>query len=117
VISDNRQSVKETIERIRKDAEVLEGTLTSIRTIAERIEKGEGTVGKLINEDTAYNNLNETLGGLNKTLKKADALKVLVDIHGHYMSEVEGTKGFLTLDLYPTPTSSIGSSSWTTRRA
>jgi len=103
VLSDNRENVKETVERIRRDAELLEETLQSVKTIAKRIEDGEGTVGKLINEDETYTSLNETLGGINKALKKGEQLQVLVDIHGNYLSEVEGTKGYVVLDIKPTP--------------
>jgi phospholipid/cholesterol/gamma-HCH transport system substrate-binding protein len=103
VLSENRESVKETVERIRRDAELLEETLESVRTIAKRIEDGEGTVGKLINEDETYTSLNETLGSINKAMKKAEQLQVVVDIHGNYLSEVEGTKGYVVLDIKPTP--------------
>ncbi len=103
VLSENRENVKETVARIRRDAELLEETLDSVKTIAKRIEEGEGTIGKLINEDETYTSLNETLGGINKTLKKGEQLKVLVDIHGNYLSEVEGTKGYVGLDIKPTP--------------
>ena len=103
VVSDNKENLKETIEQIRRDAELLEETLESVRTIAKRIEDGEGTVGKLINEDETYTNLNDTLEGINTVLKKGDQLKVLVDIHGNYLSEVEGVKGYLVLDIKPTP--------------
>jgi phospholipid/cholesterol/gamma-HCH transport system substrate-binding protein len=103
VLSDNRETVKQTIERINRDAELLEETLQSVKTIAKRIEEGEGTVGKLINEDETYTSLNETLGGINKALKKGEQLQVLVDIHGNYLSEVEGTKGYVALDIKPSP--------------
>jgi len=103
VLTDNRETVKETIERIKKDAQLLEQTLESVKTVAKRIESGQGTVGKLINEDEAYTNLNETLGSINKTLKKAEQLQVLVDIHGNYLSEIDGTKGYLGLDIKPNP--------------
>ncbi|MDF1525509.1 MAG: MlaD family protein [bacterium] len=103
VLSDNREGVKETVEQIRRDAELLEETLESVRIIAKRIEDGEGTVGKLINEDETYTSLNETLGSLNKAMKKGEKLQVLVDIHGNYLSEVEGTKGYMVLDIKPTP--------------
>jgi phospholipid/cholesterol/gamma-HCH transport system substrate-binding protein len=103
VLSDNRESVKETVTQIRKDAELLEETLESLRTVAKRIEDGEGTVGKLINEDETYVSLNETLGGFNKALKKGEQLQINLDIYGHYLTEVEGTKGYLTMDIRPTP--------------
>ncbi|MBN2719470.1 MAG: hypothetical protein JXR72_00050, partial [Proteobacteria bacterium] len=103
VLSDNRENVRETIDRIRRDAEILEETLGSLKVIARRIEEGEGTVGKLINEDETYTSLNETLGSLNKAMKKGEQLKINVDIHGNYIPELEGTKGYLTLDIQPTP--------------
>lgn len=103
VVSDNRETVKETVERIRRDAEILEETLESVRTIARRIEEGEGTVGKLINEDETYTSLNETLGSINKAMKKGEQLQVVVDIHGSYLSEIEATKGYLALDIKPNP--------------
>ena len=103
VLSENREGVKETVEQIRRDAELLEETLESVRIIAKRIEDGEGTVGKLINEDETYTSLNETLGSLNKAMKKGEQLQVLVDIHGNYLSELKGTKGYLVLDIKPTP--------------
>ena len=103
VLSENREDVKETVERIRRDTELLEETLESVRIIARRIEEGEGTVGKLINEDETYTSLNETLEGINKSIKKAEQLQVLVDIHGNYLSEVDGTKGYVVLDIKPTP--------------
>jgi len=103
VLTDNRETVKETVERIRRDAELLEETLESVKTIAKRIEEGQGTVGKLINEDETYTSLNETLGSINKALKKGEELQVIVDIHGNYLTEVKGTKGYVGLDFKPTP--------------
>lgn len=103
VLSDNRESVKETVTQIKRDAELLEDTLESLRIVTKRIEDGEGTVGKLINEDETYVSLNETLGGINKALKKGEQLQINLDIHGHYLTEIEGTKGYLTMDIKPTP--------------
>jgi phospholipid/cholesterol/gamma-HCH transport system substrate-binding protein len=103
VIDENREGVRETIEQIQKDARVLEETLDSIRTVAKRIEDGEGTVGKLINEDETYENLNDTLKVMQKSARKADELKINVDLRGAYLTEIDGTKGYLTLDFYPNP--------------
>ncbi|UCG39242.1 MAG: hypothetical protein JSV00_03135, partial [bacterium] len=50
-----------------------------------------------------YVSLNETLGGINKALKKGEELQINVDIHGNYLTEIEGTKGYITLDIKPSP--------------
>ena len=103
LIDDNRESFKETVDRLRRNTEILEETLESIRVVSRRIEEGEGTVGKLINDDEAYNNLNDTLSGLNKVIRRTESIKLNVDLHGHYLTEADGTKGYLTLDIIPTP--------------
>ena len=103
VISENREGVRQTIAQIQKDAETLEETLDSLRTIAKKIEEGEGTIGKLINEDETYENLNDTLRILQKSARKADELRINVDLRGAYLTEQDGTKGYLALDFYPNP--------------
>jgi len=103
LITDNREGVRDTVEKLRRNAEILEETLESIKTISKRIEEGEGTVGKLINEDEAYENLNETLGSLKRVLKKTEQIQLNIDMHGHYLTESDGIKGYVTLDINPTP--------------
>jgi len=44
-------------------------TLESVAVVMEKIEKGEGTMGMLINNDSLYNNLNESSAELDKLLE------------------------------------------------
>ncbi|GBE14460.1 MAG TPA: MCE family protein [Proteobacteria bacterium] len=101
IISENREKIKSTIERIQRDSEILGTTLESVRSIADRIESGQGTVGKLINEKEVYNNLNETLKGISKAVKKKDAIKLKWDFYGHYLETPDTFKGYGRLDIIP----------------
>ena len=44
-------------------------TLENVAVVMEKIEKGEGTMGMLINNDSLYNNLNESSAELDKLLE------------------------------------------------
>ena len=58
-------AIKEIVER---GADVVQnlGTLsTQINDIVTKIQKGQGSLGKLLNDPSLYNNLNETAGKLN----------------------------------------------------
>ncbi|NOY85724.1 MAG: MCE family protein [Deltaproteobacteria bacterium] len=101
IISENRENIKSTIERIQRDSEILENTLKSVRTIAQRIESGQGTLGKLINEKAVYNNLNETLAGVNKAIQKKDSIKLKWDFYGSYFEKTDEFKGYAGLDIIP----------------
>jgi phospholipid/cholesterol/gamma-HCH transport system substrate-binding protein len=46
----------------------LSDAVASLKNIAGRIEKGEGTVGRFINEDTLYEDVEATVGELRATI-------------------------------------------------
>ncbi|HEX3717445.1 MAG TPA: MlaD family protein [Verrucomicrobiae bacterium] len=50
----------------------LETTIANIKTISDRIKEGQGTVGKLINEDTLYVNAQNSISNLQNTAGDID---------------------------------------------
>ena len=82
----------------------LTAVLGNLQTVSDRIAKGEGTIGKLISDDTLYQSTLKTVDTLNKTA--ADAQGLLADAKGA-MGDVKGAftnvnnalgdvKGFMT---------------------
>ncbi len=49
---------------MEKITENLASLSDSVRTIVDKIKSGEGTIGRLLNEDAIYNNLKATTGNL-----------------------------------------------------
>ena len=49
---------------MEKITENLASLSESVKTIVDKIKSGEGTIGKLLNEDAIYNNLKATTGNL-----------------------------------------------------
>ncbi len=45
----------------------LDASLVSLRSILEKVDKGEGTLGALVNDPTAYEDLKILLGGANRS--------------------------------------------------
>jgi phospholipid/cholesterol/gamma-HCH transport system substrate-binding protein len=54
---------------VRQNTPALTATIGNMRTISDRIVQGEGTVGKLINEDTLYLSTLSTMSNLQTTLE------------------------------------------------
>ncbi|KJJ84140.1 Mammalian cell entry-like domain protein [Candidatus Omnitrophus magneticus] len=82
-----------------EEMEKMREAIASFSSIARNIEKGEGTIGKLIKDDTLYKNLENVFGGLSrgegtlgKLLKDDNLYK---DLHGVFsgMNSGEGTLG------------------------
>lgn len=54
VVDENRANLKDTTDTFSRVGPQLEDTISKLDEIAERIQSGEGTVGKLIGEETIY---------------------------------------------------------------
>ena len=64
ISSGNKEDIAAIVAGFRETSEKLTQTIASIQSIAERINSGQGTIGKLINDDETARNLNETLASL-----------------------------------------------------
>ncbi len=80
----------------------------NITSIAEKIDEGKGLIGKLVNEDEAYFDLKQAVGGLKNYFAKIDNLSIVIDSHGEYMYRpaetyrYQDTKGYLDVRIHPT---------------
>ena len=54
VVDENRADLRETTDTLSRVGPQLEETVVKLDEIAEKIKSGEGTVGKLISEETIY---------------------------------------------------------------
>lgn len=63
--SENLNSVIAALDR-GKGAQELNRTLKNLRILTEKINRGEGTVGALLNDATLYEDLKHLIGGANR---------------------------------------------------
>lgn len=91
-----------TINRIAKNAEPkIDESVNSINSIVKKIDKGEGTVGKLINDTSVHDNLNKTLTGVNSYLGKIGSFKTFLGYRSEYLFDVSDTKNYISLKIQP----------------
>ncbi|MFH1136535.1 MAG: MlaD family protein [Pseudomonadota bacterium] len=105
ITSNNKGDIDAIVAGFRETSEKLTLTIASIQGIAERINRGEGTIGSLINDDKTAKTLNDTLASLkdisNKINKGQGTLGKLVNddetIDG-VNEAVSGIKDYLQKD-------------------
>lgn len=90
--------LERTTKRIDAITTSLEGTLktfdrssTSLERVLARMEKGEGTLGKLSTDDTLYRNASEATANLNKATIELN--KLLADFQAH-------PKKYINLEIF-----------------
>jgi len=69
--------------------------------ISEKIDSGQGAIGKLINDDTTVTQLNTALSSVNTYLSQQEKYKTYVDYTGEYLIDSQDVKSYLTLRLQP----------------
>ncbi len=94
VIEDNRLALNESIENIKSFSR-------SADNITQRIEKGEGTLGKLLKEDEMYNSFNKVVEGASKSFEVVERLRTFMDFRAEYLSEKGDSKGYFNLTVQP----------------
>jgi phospholipid/cholesterol/gamma-HCH transport system substrate-binding protein len=79
----------------------IEESFSRVTSIADKIDKGEGTLGKLVNDPATHDNLNKALTGFNSTIGRIESFKTFLSYRAEYMTEVEETKSYFSLKLQP----------------
>jgi len=94
-IQENREGLKADLTKIREAVEKLQ-------SILDRIDRGEGTAGKLIREPALFDEARQVLTSVQKTTQTLSAVKGYVDIQAGYYGKSELVRASLTAGLRPT---------------
>jgi phospholipid/cholesterol/gamma-HCH transport system substrate-binding protein len=99
VVNDNKDNLKITMENVREASKSAEMALASIENVTKKIDRGEGTIGKLVNEDSMYSNIDSAAKGISDYVSKVERLKTTVAFRNEYM--FSESKSYFTLELKP----------------
>jgi phospholipid/cholesterol/gamma-HCH transport system substrate-binding protein len=100
VVGENRENLKMTMENVREASKNAELALTSIENAARKIDRGEGTLGKLVTDDSMYNNIDSAAKGISDYTSRVERMKTIVGFKTEYM--FPEAKSYFSLDLKPT---------------
>ena len=90
------------LNRIGDLTEKLDEVADNLRTITGKVAKGEGTIGKLLNDEETIDNVNKAVSGINKFLTKAEKLQLILDARSGALTRSGGAKTTVGLWLQPT---------------
>jgi phospholipid/cholesterol/gamma-HCH transport system substrate-binding protein len=102
VVGENRENLKETMQNLKTASAKLDNTLEAAGKVMAKIDRGEGSLGKLVNDNTAVDSLTEGLEGINRYLRKYDALRMTVVPWTEYQTRTSEWKYYLNLKIQPT---------------
>ena len=100
------QENKDKIDRILAsfDASMVEvkGATKNINLISEKVQKGEGTIGRLVNDDKTLDELEGAIKEIREIMAPASALRIAVDYHGE-MRRDQTSQNYFDLQFHTRP--------------
>ena len=109
VVYDNRDNAQASLENIRELSEKLQSTADNLDSITGKIAAGEGSIGKLVNDEETVDNLNQTLGSidtgvqkLEESLGRFDRFRLDMTVRGEGVAEADDGRYAFGFDLWTT---------------
>jgi phospholipid/cholesterol/gamma-HCH transport system substrate-binding protein len=109
VVGENRDDLQASMGNIRELTERLQVSAENLNQITGKIAAGEGSIGKLVNDETTIDNLNQTLdsieGGvdtLNETMGRYRRYQLEVALRGEALAATEKSRMAFGFDLWTT---------------
>ncbi len=96
LLEESRPRLTNLVERADKAA-------ASVQRVAEKIEKGEGTLGRLVTDERLYESVNRAVKGVERTVSRMERFRTFITFQGEYLMEPKDGKGYFYLTLKPKP--------------
>jgi phospholipid/cholesterol/gamma-HCH transport system substrate-binding protein len=93
--------IRETVERVNRASSSLESALSHIDSVSARIDKGEGTIGKLTKDETLINEVQGVVEGANDFIGGISRLQTIVGLRADYNFVANTIKSYVELRLQP----------------
>jgi phospholipid/cholesterol/gamma-HCH transport system substrate-binding protein len=89
------------IQSLAKAAEKLSVTIKNIENITSKIDRGEGTLGRLVNDPVTANEFNKALITLNSALDRAERTRIFLEAIPEMDVKSQDVKTYVGLKLAP----------------
>jgi phospholipid/cholesterol/gamma-HCH transport system substrate-binding protein len=93
--------IRETVERVNRASASLESALAHIDSISERIDKGQGTVGKLTKDETLINEVQGVVSDVGDFVGTLNRFQTIVGLRADYNFVSNTIKNYVELRLQP----------------
>src|SRR5579883_3176165 len=93
--------IRETLDRLNRASKSLESALSHIDNVAGRVDKGEGTIGKLTKDDALVNEVQGVAEGINEYVGNITRLQTIVGLRSDYNFLANTIKNYVEVRLQP----------------
>ncbi len=103
LLGGNGEKVADGVVQLQETVTELNRTLVSLSEVAGRVERGEGTVGRLLTDENMAQKVEDAVNGAADFVSGLTSLETHVDVGSWYNFNRERTTTTLSLKLQPKP--------------
>ncbi len=96
-----RDEFKQAWGNVTQSMGKLDRSLANIEEVTGKMADGEGTIGRLLNDEETVNGINKAVDNLNRVLGGALSLQTTFDYHSEYMMDRSDIQSFVGLQIQP----------------
>ncbi len=93
--------IRDIVDRVNHASSSLEDTLASLKTVTGRIERGEGTLGRLSKDDKLINEVQGVAEDVGDFVGGISRLQTIVSLRSDFQFRSQTVKSFVELRLQP----------------
>jgi phospholipid/cholesterol/gamma-HCH transport system substrate-binding protein len=101
MVEQGKPELKGLLADVRKLTVNLEGTSENVKSITGKMDRGEGTIGKLLNDETTVKKINLAVDNVNSMLGGFKAMDLVLDMNAAQWTKRSNSKIGLGVDLVP----------------
>ena len=98
-----RGEVEQTGAAVREKLDLVDGLLSNSASVAEKINGDEGTLGRLVNDSTIADNVEDITEDAKGFLDGLLGMQTYVGLRSEYNINAGGLRSYLSLELAPRP--------------
>ena len=99
--ADAISAARRVLERVEGAMGGVDNTLSSVGEIARKIDEGQGTIGKLVNDDTLVTGLEDIVEDAGEMVGRVSRLRARVGLRTEYNVLGNSLKSYVSLRLVP----------------
>lgn len=102
MLEENRGNISDSTEKLKALIEEAEAALEQLNEALGKVNRGEGTLGRLIEDPELYDRAEKTLSEVERVTQRASSVHAQAGLHFDYYEKSDLFKGALSLALWPT---------------
>jgi phospholipid/cholesterol/gamma-HCH transport system substrate-binding protein len=95
--------VKSSLDKLASAIDKLDSALGNMQQITDGIEKGEGTVGRLLKDDTLVDDVESVVKDASGFVRSLTGLQTIVGLRSEYNFQANSIKTYASVEIRPRP--------------